>query len=109
MYKNSVTLVKLSQYTIDALINYYLSLEKGEFKTINEIVNYLLNICKVEKTLEDILKEVFDYYKLTINETQYVLISSTIKSYLSYLIDEEKMEYYFNSNKMYFKTILTNI
>lgn len=76
---------------------------------INEIVNYLLNICKVEKTLEDILKEVFDYYKLTINETQYVLISSTIKSYLSYLIDEEKIEYYFNCNKMYFKTILTNV
>lgn len=38
MYKNSVTLVKLSQYTIDALINYYLSLEKGEFKTINVLV-----------------------------------------------------------------------
>lgn len=73
---------------------------------INEIINNLLSICKVGKTLENILKEVLDYYKLLLNETQYVLIESTIKSYLSYLIDENKIEYYFNENKLYFRTIL---
>ena len=73
---------------------------------INEIINKLLSICKVGKTLENILEEIFVHYKLLLNETQYVLIESTIKSYLSYLIDENKIEYYFNENKLYFRTIL---
>lgn len=73
---------------------------------INEIINNLLSICKVGKTLENILEEIFVHYKLLLNETQYFLIESTIKSYLSYLIDENKIEYYFNENKLYFRTIL---
>ena len=48
-------------------------------------------------------KKVFDEYDLTINENQYVLIGSTIKSYLSYLQDEDKIEYEFSSNKMFWK------
>ena len=37
------------------------------------------------------------------NATQYVLISSTIKSYLSYLKDQNKLTYEFIDNKMYWK------
>ena len=56
-------------------------------------------------TLEDIVKDLFDIYSLQMNLTQYYLISSTIKAYLSYLIDEDKVEYEFINNKMYFKSI----
>lgn len=75
---------------------------------INEIINKLLNICKCEKTLEEIIKIMFDDYNLIMNETQYVLISSTIKSYLSYLIDNNKINYYFNNNIMYYITLTNN-
>ena len=54
-------------------------------------------------TFEDILKSVFDNYALVMNATQYVLISSTIKSYLSYLKDQNKLTYEFIDNKMYWK------
>ena len=56
-------------------------------------------------TFEDILKNVFDNYALVMNATQYVLISSTIKSYLSYLKDQSKLTYEFIDNKMYWKQI----
>ena len=56
-------------------------------------------------TFEDILKHVFDDYNLVINITQYVLISCTIKSYLSYLKDQSKLTYEFIDNKMYWKQI----
>ena len=71
----------------------------------NEILNKILLICKDSITLEDIVKDLFDIYSLQINLTQYYLISSTIKAYLSYLIDEDKVEYEFINNKMYFKSI----
>ena len=39
------------------------------------------------------------------NTNQYVLIGSTIKSYLSYLYDENKISYEFKDNKMVWKQV----
>lgn len=68
---------------------------------IQEILNKILEICSIPKTFEEILKDVFDTYNLTMNSNQYVLIGSTVRSYLSYLYDEEKMHFEFKENKMY--------
>ena len=68
-----------------------------------EIINKIYDICKEEKTFEEILKIIFDDYKLTLSSNQYVLIGSTIRSYLSYLFDENKIIYEFRDNKMYWK------
>lgn len=72
---------------------------------IQEIIEKIYNICKEEKTFENILKNIFDEYKLTMNVNQYVLIGSTIKSYLSYLYDEGKIRYEFKNNEMVWKQI----
>lgn len=71
---------------------------------IEEIIQIILTICKKETTFEDILKKIFDHYQLTMNANQYVLIGSTIKSYLSYLYDQDKLEIIYLENKMYWKT-----
>lgn len=72
-------------------------------KKINEIINNILNICENSVTFEEILKLIFDKYNLTMNANQYVLIGSSIKSYLSYLFDEELITYEFIDNKMYWR------
>lgn len=68
-----------------------------------EILDKIQSICKENITLEDIVKNLFDTYGLQMNLSQYYLISSTIKAYLSYLIDDNKIKYEFIDNKMYFK------
>ena len=70
---------------------------------INEIIDKIYNVCKNEMTFEEILKYIFDEYNLIMNVNQYVLIGSTIKSYLSYLVDENKLSYEFKDNRMYYK------
>lgn len=70
-----------------------------------EIINKIYNFCFEEKTFEEILKYIFDEYNLTMNANQYVLIGSTIRSYLSYLYDELKITYEFKDNKMFWKQI----
>lgn len=72
---------------------------------VHEIMDKIYNICENETTIEDILKRVFDEYKLTMNANQYVLIGSTLKSYLSYLCDENKVCYEFKNNKMLWKKV----
>lgn len=71
-----------------------------------EISDKILNYCKNFVTFEEILKYIFDEYNLNMNENQYVLIGSTIKSYLSYLCDNNKIVYEFRNNKMLWKKVV---
>ena len=69
-------------------------------KKIDEIIENILSITSTYQTFEEILKSLFDYYQLTLNLNQYVLVGSTLKSYLSYLIKLNKLTYDFIDNKM---------
>lgn len=79
------------------------SLIKINRDKIEEISNKIYELCSKEITFEEILKNIFDEYNLTMNPNQYVLVGSTIRSYLSYLYDKEKIEYNFKNNKMVWK------
>ena len=68
-----------------------------------EIADKIYSLCREESTFEDILKRIFDEYGLIMNTNQYVLIGSTVRSYLSYLYDSGKVRYEFKENKMYWK------
>ena len=70
---------------------------------INEICNTICSLCGEEIIFEELLQKVFDTYGLTMNINQYVLIGSTIKSYLSYLNEEGRICFEFKNNKMYWK------
>lgn len=72
---------------------------------IQEIIGKIYNVCEKEITFEDILKYFFDEYNLIMNPNQYILVGSTIKSYLAYLSDEGKLSYEFKDNKMLWKQI----
>ena len=68
-----------------------------------EIADKICALCAEEITFEDVLKRIFDDYGLTMNVNQYVLIGSTVRSYLSYLYDSGKVSFEFKENKMYWK------
>ncbi len=71
---------------------------------VNEIADCIYNLCN-GNTFENILKAVFDFYNLNMNSEQYVLIGSTIRSYLSYLFDKGKIIYEFKDNQMIWKKV----
>jgi glyoxylase-like metal-dependent hydrolase (beta-lactamase superfamily II) len=70
---------------------------------VREISDKIYSLCSKEVPFEDILKGVFDDYGLAMNPNQYVLIGSTVRSYLSYLYDSGKLRFEFRENKMYWK------
>ena len=73
---------------------------------VNEICNTICSFCEEEIIFEELLQKVFDTYGLTMNANQYVLIGSTIKSYLSYLNEEGRICFKFEDNKMYWKHMI---
>lgn len=68
---------------------------------INEICNAILNACQNPITTEEIIKKIFETYNLEININQYALLGSTIKSYLTYLNNQNRVEYFFKDNLLY--------
>ena len=56
-----------------------------------------------EITFEDLLQKLFFEYDLIMNVNQYVLIGSTVRSYLSYLHEEGRVSFEFKENKMFWK------
>lgn len=72
-------------------------------KKVFEIADKIYSLCREEITFENILKGIFDEYGLSMNANQYVLIGSTVRSYLSYLHDNGKVCYEFKENKMYWR------
>lgn len=79
------SVTELAQYNIDA------ALEIGERITA---------LCAVPSRFEDILKGVFDGYGLSISFEQYAIVGSTVRSYLSWLLDAGRITVRFEDNIM---------
>ncbi len=68
-----------------------------------EIAEQILDICKEPVNFETILQQIFQYYGLVMNFEQYVLVGSTIRSYLSWLHDSGKIKSLFEDNMLLWK------
>ena len=83
---------------------------------IKELADYNINkVLQVAKDIleetaeptdfEELLKRLFDKYGLTLSFEQYVLVGSTVKSYLSWLRDSGRVEPIFADNRLLWKRI----
>ena len=70
-----------------------------------EIIDVLLGFCKEPLCFEDILQKVFAHYQLTMDFNQYVLVGSTIRSYLSYLLDRGALVAEFVDSKLLWRAV----
>lgn len=75
----------LAQYNIDKVL---------------EIADRIVDICREPQSFETILQQLFSRYGLTMNFEQYVLVGSTVRSYLAWLKDTGRMETLFENNML---------
>ena len=67
---------------------------------VNEIADRILTLCETPCCFEELLHRLFDAYALTLNFEQYVLVGSTVRSYLAWLRDAGKLDVSFENNRM---------
>ncbi|MBT9775028.1 MBL fold metallo-hydrolase [Clostridium sp. MCC353] len=70
---------------------------------ILEIESMVLKFCETPSCFEDLLKRLFDEYRLTLNFEQYVLVGSTLRSYLSWMRDKGNVDVVFEDNRLLWK------
>ena len=70
---------------------------------VHEIADRIEDICQEPICFEDILQKLFTDYGLAMNFEQYVLVGSTVRSYLSWLKDSGRLEVEFSDNRLLWK------
>lgn len=70
-----------------------------------DISNEIQSILKTPMCFEELLKRLFDEYGLTMNFEQYVLVGSTVRSYLSWLKDNGKIRAAFTDNLLMWSSL----
>ena len=84
-YRMTDSIAELAQYNIDQ---------------VNEIADRILALCETPCCFEELLRQLFDAYALTMNFEQYVLVGSTVRSYLAWLKDAGRLDMSFEENRM---------
>ena len=72
---------------------------------VHEVSERILSICKEPICFESILQEVFKSYGLAMNFEQYVLVGSTVRSYLSWLKDNGKLAVRFQDSMLLWQRV----
>ena len=70
---------------------------------VHEIADRIEDICQEPICFEDMLQKLFTDYGLAMNFEQYVLVGSTVRSYLSWLKDSGRLEAEFSDNRLLWK------
>ncbi len=71
---------------------------------VHEIADKILSVCSEPICFEHIMQRLFSDYGLTMNFEQYVLVGSTVRSYLSWLKDNGKLDITFEDNMLLWKS-----
>ena len=83
-------IAELAQYNIDKVM---------------EIAEKILDICRQPICFELILQQLFELYGLSMNFEQYVLVGSTVRSYLAWLRDTGRVHVQFENNLLHWQRV----
>lgn len=81
---------ELAQYNID---------------TVNAVADMIVSLCAEPICFEALLQKLFSEYALKMSFEQYVLVGSTVRSYLAWLKDGGRLEGFFEDNMLLWQKI----
>lgn len=80
-------------------------LARYNLEKVYEVAERILELCREPLGFEDILQRLFTEYELKMNFEQYVLVGSTVRSYLAWLKDTARLEAGFEENRMLWRRV----
>jgi len=79
-------------------------LAQYNIEKVHEIAEKILFLCREPLCFESLLQRLFHEYSLTMNFEQYVLVGSTVRSYLAWLKDTGRLNAEFQNNMLLWTT-----
>lgn len=81
-------------------------LAEHNISKVHEISELIRSMCEQPVSFENLLSKLMDYFTIPGNTVQYYLIGSTLKAYLNYLLETDKVSYHFEGTAMLWKSYL---
>lgn len=72
---------------------------------VNEIAGHILDFCAAPHTFEEVLQHLFTSYDLAMTFEQYALVGSTVRNYLSWLLDSKNLSANFSDNRLLWQRV----
>ena len=72
---------------------------------VHQIADHMVELCAEPMQFEELLKKLFDDYGLTLTFEQYVLVGSTVRSYLAWLKDTGRLAVSFEENRLLWRRV----
>lgn len=72
---------------------------------VQQIATKILDLCAAPLCFEELLRQLFGAYGLTMTMEQYVLVGSTVRSYLSWLKDTGRITVQFDDNRLLWQRV----
>ncbi len=72
---------------------------------VHQIADRIVALCREPRTFEEVLQSLFAAYGLTMNFEQYALVGSTVRSYLSWLKDAERLTARFEDDRLLWQAV----
>lgn len=79
------------------------ALAQANLDKVSEIAEKIVALCREPLCFEVILQKLFAAYDLTMNFEQYVLVGSTVRSYLAWLKDTGRLDVEFQNHMLLWK------
>ena len=70
-----------------------------------EIADKICELIAAPVCFDELLKKLFDVYGLTLSAQQYVLVGSTVRSYLTYLKNNGRADFIIENNMLLWKAV----
>ncbi len=71
---------------------------------MEEIIDNIKKVCCEPVMIDKVIEKMCDLYNVKLDANQYVLVGSTIRSYITYLYENNMVEYIFDGGKMMIKS-----
>lgn len=73
-------------------------------KAVLQVHSLILETCRAPQNFDMLMQHIFNHYGLTLTFAQYAIVGSTIRSYLSWLLNDELIEPIIENNMLYWQT-----
>lgn len=78
---------------------------KDAGRKVQKILGVVLELCREPIEFEELLQKLFTHYHLTMDFSQYVLVGSTVRSYLAYLLDKGAVTAPFDDSRLLWQAV----
>ncbi len=72
---------------------------------VEQLMSLILTLCRSGMGFEELLAKLFDHFGLSLDMEQYALSGSTLRAYLSHLLDQGRLRTEISGNRLFWKTV----